>query len=62
MSSGGWWWPGFLIELAIFLTLLMAFTWWLTNWLLRRSDSQFEERWDEHIKEHWREDHNGPVN
>ena len=42
------------------LTLLMAFTWWLTNWLLRKSDSQFEERWDEHIKEHWREDHNDP--
>lgn len=51
--TGGWWWPGFLIQLAIFLTLVMGMTWALTRWTFRHMD----ERIDERIHEHEDHDH-----
>jgi hypothetical protein len=33
-----WWWPGFLIELAIFITLMLLLTWWLMHWAGRQVD------------------------
>ena len=40
----GWWWPGFLVQLGIFLTLVMAFIWWFTNWALRHIDKRIDEQ------------------
>lgn len=44
MNGGGWWWPGFLIQLAVFLTLIMGFIWWATHWALRHIDKRIDEQ------------------
>ena len=46
--SGGWWWPGLLIEVVLFLILVMAATWFLTKWTFRHMDELVDERIHEH--------------
>jgi hypothetical protein len=46
--SGGWWWPGFLIQLAVFLTLVMGMTWALTRWTFRHMDEHIDARIRDH--------------
>ena len=43
MNGDGWWWPGFLIQLGIFIVIAMVFAWAMSWWLLSRVERRVRE-------------------
>jgi hypothetical protein len=41
--DGGWWWPGLLIQLAVFLTVVCGFVWWATWWSVNHVEKHIDK-------------------